>query len=79
MLGVEFAGKHGINCGRAGREFFTMDWQQLFLQPSNMFQIVREKFYWFKVNSFEARETHEILKMLVGLAGFNQNSSRSGS
>jgi hypothetical protein len=72
-LRIEFAGEPGIDCGGPRREFFTLGGQQLFSPHYSMFQIVRDSFYWFTVNSFEAPETYEILRTFVGLAVFNRN------
>jgi ubiquitin-protein ligase E3 A len=72
-LRVEFVGERALDCGGPRREFFTMGGQQLFSPHYSMFQVVRDKFYWFTVNSFEAPETYEILGTFVGLAMFNQS------
>jgi hypothetical protein len=71
-LFVTFRGEDAVDDGGVSREYFHLLISKLFSPDYGMFQVIRDRFYWFNPNSDEDPRMYRTLGTIVALAVYNQ-------
>ena len=72
-LMIRFDGEKGVDEGGVKREFFQLLINQLFSPDYGMFELINNKFYWFKVPlvSSDTLEMYNAVGIIISLAIYN--------
>lgn len=67
-LSVKFIGEDGVDAGGVSREFFTLVTNKIFSPDYGMFELIDNKFYWFRNENFDMERYFTLLGAFIGIA-----------